>query len=671
MSESIISFIIGFSYVLTGNTLPLMLLGIAIGFVVGILPGLGGTTTLALMLPFITKMKAFEAFAFLLGMAAVTATTGDITSVIFGIPGEATTVATIADGHPMAKKGQAGRALGAVLMSSLVGALFGAIFLVLAVPIVRPLVITFGSPEFFMLTLLGITFVASLSGGVLLRGIISGGLGLLLSTVGLCAVSGIPRYTFGQFFLWDGIGLVTIAMGFFGIPEIIDLAVQRSSIAREQVGKLGSVVEGVKDTFRHWWLVIRCSAIGTLTGLIPGLGAATTQWLAYAYAVKISPNKERFGKGTVEGVLGPGAANNSSLGGNLTITLAFGVPAGVMMAILLGAFLIQGLTPGPDMLIPEAKGGHLALTYSFAWTIIISNIITTGICFIFLNQIVKITQIRGSLIIPLILVLINLGSFAEKNAFGDVFLMLLFGFLGWVMVRLNWPRPPLILGLVLGPLAENRFFLSVGNYGVAWLLRPGVLLISMLLIGIVFYPMVKARWRKEGKFKVEQSGVNTMKQNRAKLQRNNWAVLFSLFILVISILALYQSMDFGFRAGLFPRVVIYPVLVLIIVQFIRELMGKGGGSSMEDSLENVEPRLPDVVNRRTATIFGWIVGLFIAIWLLGFSVAVPIYTFLHLKIGAQEGWLISIIMTVVSWSIVYGLFDYILHVPFPQGWLFL
>ncbi|MBI2348795.1 MAG: tripartite tricarboxylate transporter permease, partial [Deltaproteobacteria bacterium] len=476
MFEMLGAFVSGFYQVLTPTTFGLMLVGIAVGFIVGILPGLGGPTTMALMLPFIFKMSAVEAFAFLLGMAAVTATTGDITSILFGVPGEPTTAATIVDGHPMAKKGEAGRALGAALMSSLVGAIFGALCLALAVPIVRPLVLTFGSPEFFMIALLGVTFVASLSGGALVKGLISGGLGFCLAMIGLDPISGIQRFTFGQLFLWDGIGLVPVTVGLFAIPEIVDLAVQGGSISKEKIGKLGGVMEGVKDTFRHWWLVIRCSALGAYIGIIPGMGGGVSQWIAYAHAVQSSPNKERFGKGAVEGVLGPGAANNSTLGGAFIPTVAFGVPGSVIMAILLGAFIIQGIVPGPDMLLPPPRG-KLDLTFSFVWIIVVSNLITVGICFLFLNQLAKVTQIRSSLLMPFLLLLIYLGAFAEKNAFEDIIIVLVFGALGWVMVKLDWQRPPLLLGLVLGPLMENRLFLSTDNYGIAWLWRTGVLLL--------------------------------------------------------------------------------------------------------------------------------------------------------------------------------------------------
>ncbi len=669
MIEMVNAFVLGLTQIFTGTTFGLMLLGIGIGFAVGILPGLGGPTTLALMLPFIVKMNPVQAFAFLLGMAAVTNTTGDITSILFGVPGEPTTAATIVDGHPMAKKGEAGRALGAALMSSLVGAIFGAFALALAIPIVRPLVLTFGSPEFFMLALLGITFVASLSGGVLLKGLIAGGMGLFLATVGLCPMSSIQRYTFGQTFLWDGIGLVPITIGFFAIPEIIDLAVQGSSIAGERMGKLGGVMEGVKDTFRHWWLVIRCSAIGTYTAVIPGMGGATTQWLAYAHAVQSSPDKERFGKGAIEGVLGPGAANNSTLGGSLITTIAFGVPASVMMAILLGAFLIHGVVPGPDMLIPEPRG-HLALTFSFVWINVVSNIITVGVCFLLLNQLVKVTQIRGSLLIPFILLLIYLGAFAEKNVFEDLILVLLFGTLGWVLQRLKWPRPPLILGLVLGPLAENRLFLSTDNYGLGWFLRPGVLIILALTLAGAFYPIFKEREGKRKRDKGHPSVLKAVSPNGKRLLRFSWEMVFSLFIVITFICALWQSMGFNVRAGLFPWAIGFPVLALAIVQFVMDFLGKEGRRS-EDSPGEAEIELPsDVVNRRTAGIFVWIVSYFVAIWLLGFSIAAPFCTFIQLKIGAKEKWLITLILSGAAWAFIFGVFDRLLHVPFPPGILF-
>jgi putative tricarboxylic transport membrane protein len=657
------AFVSGLTQLFTGTTFLLMLIGIAVGFVVGILPGLGGPTTLALMLPFIFKMNAVQAFAFLLGMAAVTNTTGDITSILFGVPGEPTTAATIVDGHPMAKKGEAGRALGAALMSSLIGAVFGALALALAVPIVRPLVLTFGSPEFFMLALLGVVFVASLSGDNLLKGLIAGGLGYLLATIGMDPISGIQRYTFGKLFLWDGIGLVPVTIGLFAIPEIIDLSIQGTSISKQNIGKLGGVMEGVKDTFRHFWMVIRCSALGTYIGLIPGMGGAVSQWIAYAHAVQSSPNKERFGKGAVEGVLGPGAANNSTLGGALIPTVAFGVPGSVSTAILLGAFIIQGIVPGPDMLIPEPRG-HLSLTFSLVWINIVSNVITVGICFLFLNQLAKITNIRANLLMPFILLLVYLGTFAEKNAFEDLGVFLIFGALGWIMVKLDWQRPPLILGLVLGPVMENRLFLSTDNYGIHWLWRPGVLIFFAITLTGLFYPMLKKNREKKSEVesRPETSGPAAQEQAQG---RSMPAVFFSLGLVVILALALWQSLDFGYRAGLFPWAIGFPVLALAIVQLGMDLTGKTRFSGF--GAADIDVDLPaEVVRRRTVSIIAWIFGFYLAIWLLGFSLAVPLTMLLFLKVEGREKWPLTIILTLVAWGFFYGVFEYGLSVPFPD-----
>lgn len=480
------AFFLGFLQVFTYSTFSLLLLGILIGFAVGILPGIGGLVTLALMLPFVFDMKPLDAFAFLLGMLAVTSTTGDITSILFGVPGESISAALILDGHPMAKQGEAGRALGAALMSSLVGAIIGASVLAASIPVVAPLVLMFKSPEFFALALLGITFVASLSGDSKLKGMIAAGVGLVLSMVGLDPQSGMPRYTLGMANLWDGVGLVPVTVGLFAIPEIVDLWVRGTSIAEKRIGKLGGVWQGVKDTFIHWGITVRCSMIGTFIGIIPGLGAGVSQWVAYAHAVQSASDKSRFGAGDVRGVLGPGAANNSGLGGSLVPTIAFGVPGSVVMALLLGAFLIKGLVPGPSMLTK-----HLDLTFAFVWFIVISNIITVGLCFLFLEQLARITHVRGSLLVPGILLLVFLGGYAESKSMFDMGIALIFGFIGLIMVYADWPRPPLILGLVLGALIERNFFISYEIHGLSFLFRPLILVILLVGLGVLFLPKIQ------------------------------------------------------------------------------------------------------------------------------------------------------------------------------------
>ena len=661
-----------------------MLIGIAIGFVVGILPGLGGATTLALMLPFIYKMDPTTAFAFLLGSNAVTATTGDITSILFGVPGEGITAATIVDGHPMAKKGEAGRALGAALMSSLVGAVFGAFALALAIPIVQPLVLSIGSSEFFMLALLGITFVASLSGGNMSKGLCTGAFGLVLATIGLDPIESVPRFTLdpligedAALFLWDGLSLVSVTVGLFAIPEIIELSVQGSSIARQSpTGKLGGVMQGIMDTFRHWKLVLACSAIGSYIGLIPGLGGGPAQWVAYAHAVQSSPgDKSRFGKGAIEGVLGPGAANNSKEGGSLVPTIAFGVPGSVSMAILLGAFIIQGIVPGPDLLDP-AK--HLNLTFSFVWIIVVSNIITVAVCLLFLNQLAKITLVKGTFLIPFLLLLIYLGGFAVNNAFGDMLMVLIFGAVGWLMVRFDWQRPPLLLGLVLGGIAENNLFIATKVYGVGFMLRPGVLLISLLILAGLFYPMFQAyRERKRAERHEAAFAVPGITKTVEAISRNERMAngIFA-FCFVALFAYVLRECFFGFgadeeRAALFPVVVGLPAFVISAVVFVKEIMKTTRVVVHgEEGVEEVEEISPQETRRRTAAISAWVVGFFLSIWLLGFVLSSLVATFLYLKFGAGERWPITIILTAAAYLFFAGIFDRMLHLPFPTGDLF-
>jgi putative tricarboxylic transport membrane protein len=481
--------------VLKWDALSFMLIGVVTGFWVGLMPGLGGSTTLALMLPFVYRMQPVQAFAFLLGMHSVVATTGDITSILFGIPGEGTTAATILDGHAMAKKGEAGRALGAALASSLVGALFGAAALVLAIPIVRPLVLTFGAPELFMLAVMGISFISTLSGRKprsMLRGFLAGALGLLIAAVGQDPQAGNFRYTFGILYLWEGLDLVPVLVGFFAVPEIIDLAVRGTAVAGDApIGRLAGVTTGIRDTFRHFWLTIRCSVIGTYIGIVPGLGGSVAQWMAYGHAVQSARSpaeRDGFGKGDVRGVLGPGAANNSKEGGDLIPTIAFGVPGSASMAILLGAFLLVGLTPGPDMLTR-----HLNVTLAMVWTIVLANVVTVAASLLFLNHLAKLTTIRGALLIPFLVLLIMVGAYTANNSLGDVLVMLISGALGYLMMRFRWPRAPLVLGFVLGDIAERNLWISVARYGASWLGRPVVIILILCTAAVVASALAQYR----------------------------------------------------------------------------------------------------------------------------------------------------------------------------------
>jgi putative tricarboxylic transport membrane protein len=483
----------GLMQVLYWKSIGFMLMGIFIGFWVGLLPGIGGGVTLSLMLAFIYPMSPVEAFSFLLGMHAVCATTGDLTSILIGVPGEAASAAVILDGYPMTKRGEAGRAMGAALMSSLIGAIFGAFILALSIPIVRPLVLAFGAPELFMFSLLGISCISSLGGQdyrTQIRGFAGGCLGLVLSGVGMDPFQGLPRYSFGTTYLIDNIDIVPVLVGLFAIPEIVDLAVRRTTIAYMSSGKLGKGVwDGIMDTFRHWGLVLRCSAIGAFVGILPGVGGAVSQWIAYAHTVQSARTPEEragFGKGDVRGVLGPGACNNSKEGGNLIPTISFGVPATVGMAILLAAFMIKGLVPGRDMLTK-----HLDITFSMVWILIMSNVLTVIACLAFVNHLAKATTVRVTRIIPPVLFMVFIGSYAASNNLLNLVVTIIFGTLGYFMTRFGWPRAPLILGFILGKLVEVYLQISLSRYGYSWISRPAVIITFLLILIVFLYPYLR------------------------------------------------------------------------------------------------------------------------------------------------------------------------------------
>jgi len=284
---------------------------------------------------------------------------------------------------------------------------------------------------------------------------------------------------------------------------------------------------------------------------------------------------------------------------------------------------------------------------------------------------VRVTYIRSSLLIPFILLLIYIGAFAEKNTFEDLILVLLFGALSWVMQRLNWPRPPLILGLVLGPLAENRLFLSTTNYGFSWLFRPGVMLIMAVTLVGIFYSPIRTRFQKWERTEVQSLNRNALNRRWSPSLLFSWETMFSLFIVLVFICALWQSRRFNFRAGLFPWTIGFSVLALATIQLIMDTLGKVSDSNEEAQILAGPDLPPHAANRRVASMFGWLIGFLVAIWLLGFPMGVSLCVLMQLKVDARERWPFSIILTLFAFAFIYGLFGGILNVPFPTGKIFL
>ncbi len=650
--------LIALDNVTTPSRLLFLFGGVLMGLALGAMPGLGGLVGLAILLPFTFDMDPYQAFAIMIGLIAVTSTSDTIPSVLFGVPGTAASQATIMDGHPMAKKGEAGRAFGAAYASSLLGGLFGALILALTIPVLRPIVLAFGSPEFFMMGILGISMVAVLSGNAPLKGLIAGALGLAVGMIGMDPQTGVIRWSFGQLYLWDGMPLVPVALGIFAIPEIVDLVIRGTRIADVPKERIKGVLVGIMDSFRNWFLVLRCSLVGVWVGAMPGLGASVVDWFAYGHAMQtVKGASDSFGKGDVRGVIAPESANNAKEGGGLIPTIAFGVPGSASMALLLGAMTIQGLTPGSAMLTK-----NLDVTYTMIWSLAIANVLGTGLCLLFTNTLAKVALVRIHLIAPLVVAVVFLAAFQATAHFGDLWTLIAFSFIGWFMKRFSWPRPPLILGLVLSGIIENYLFISVSRYGAEWLLRPIVLVILAFVMVSLFFGF-RNSWRR---------GKTATGAEKAPLRFTfNPGALFTLVMLSVFIIGVYTAAEWQIQARLFPWVIGIPALIMCVLQLFGDFFRRA--TAKEDDVRGamdlpVDRSVPTAeVVKRAINSFGWVLGLFATIWLIGFVVAVPLFVLLYLTIqGREKPWL-AVAYSVAMLTLILGVFHTILNVPWPEG----
>lgn len=467
-----------------------MFMGVIIGLIVGILPGLGGVAMLAILLPVVYAMNPAFALAFLIAIHATVYQGGAITSILFGIPGETATTATILDGYPMAQKGMAGRALANSQVSSMLGGIFGAIVLAFFIPIARPIILAFGSPELFMMAVMGISFVAVLSHRSTLKAFITGALGLILSLVGFHHGTGALRYTGDMLYFYEGVKVVPLFMGMFAIPEIIEMAVSNETIAKvtDSHVKGEDIIMGIKDVFCHWWLLIRCSCIGTLIGIIPGVGGVVAQFMCYGHAKQTSKKPEEFGKGSEEGVIATQSGDNAKEGGALLTTLAFGIPGSSAMVIILGAMMVLGIKPGPEMITK-----HIDILWTIVITLILSNVIASLIGLLIARPLAKLTFVRGTILIPVIFLLVVLGAYGVSNDITDVFMAFGFGILGYFMKIYDYNRVTLTISFVLGDYAERYFLISLSSLGPAFLLISpvAVILLIITLLGLFGGPLKK------------------------------------------------------------------------------------------------------------------------------------------------------------------------------------
>lgn len=637
---------------LSPGRLSMMLLGVAVGLVVGVLPGMGGIVSVAILLPFIVGLDPVTSLAMITGALAVVHTSDTITSVLIGAPGSAASVPTVLEGHPLARQGQAARALGAAYLSSLIGGLIGALGLTLSIPIARPLVLSFGSPELFMLTALGVSFAGSLLGKEPRKGLLAGLLGLLLGSIGPSPAAAEVRFAFDQVYLTDGLHLAIVALGAFGVAEVIALLARGGAVAtRTDLGQ--GWADGLRDVFRHRWLVLRGSLIGMWAGVLPAIGATAGTLMAYGHVVASSRDREGFGKGDIRGIIAPEAANNAVEAGDMVPTLLFSVPGSAPTAMILGALLAYGIVPGPRIVTE-----HLSLVYTIVWSFAAANFIGAAVMFAASPLLARMTYVPFNRLAPAVIVAMVLAAYQETQHFGDLLTLLALGILGYAMKAWGWPRAPLLIGFVLSGPLERYYYLTLGLYPqpIDWMARPGVIIIGLLLVAPFVWGAMRW-WRRP---------AGTAQEAPPAAQRVRAPAVFSIALLGVFAWAWWTARGFLPGAALMPVSVAAAGAALALIQLIQEARGRSGVVTDEDEIESA-PSGPAA--RRAVAYLAGICGYGLLIWLLGMRAATGVWMLGFLLLVPRMRWPMALLYTAVGLAAL-ELIGQVLRVYLPTGVLF-
>lgn len=461
-----------------------MMVGVLVSQVIAVIPGLGGMFAIVLLIPFAVVLEPESAIAMLLAAAVTSGTGNSVTAILFGIPGSPTGVATVFDGYPLAKQGQAARALGAGLGVSAVGGVIGAVALAGLIPIVRPFVLAVGPAEFFLLVLLSLVLLSKIGVGDMRKGLLTGALGLFFASIGQETSTGTARFTFGLIRLYDGLDLLAFLIGFYAVAEMLTLMRRKGPIAEggtEPVDARHGIFQGLKEIWTYRRATVQASIIGTVVGVIPGLGGDAAAFLAYGSVAKSSKEPEKFGRGSIEGVIAADASQNAKEGGALLPTLLLGIPGSAGMAVLLAAFITIGVTPGASLLEQEPD-----LIWLMIWILVISSIVASIVTLMFAGPMSKLTFLSSSMIVPPVLALSFFGSFAVQGRFTEIWVAIGAGVLGYIMVELGYPRPTFVIAFVLGSILEHNLGLAMQLYGWGLFTRP----ISLVMIALIIVTLV-------------------------------------------------------------------------------------------------------------------------------------------------------------------------------------
>ena len=623
-------------------------LGVMLGLAVGAFPGLGGIAGLAIMMPFLYGMDTVSALATLVGLVAVIPTSDTFTSVLMGIPGSSASQATVLDVFPLSQQGRAARALAAAFTASLMGGIVGAAILTLFVQVARPLILTFGSAELFMLALLGLSMVGVLSGASLVKGLAACGLGLIVGSIGGAPATGEFRMTFGIDYLYDGLPLVIVGIGLFAFPEITELLRRNRSIASSRM-PAADWFEGIRDVFRNWFLCLRCAGLGTLIGAIPGLGGTVVDWIAYGHVVQTARDKSRFGKGDIRGVLAPESANNAKEGGGLVPTLLFGIPGSGAMAVFLGGMVLLGIEAGPAMVSSD-----LDLTYTIIWSLALANVLGAGSCMLLARPIARLTTIPFNLLAPFMIVVVSFAAYQATRQFMDLAALLAIGVLGVLLRRFGWSRPAFLIGFVLAPQAEGYLNLAVQFYGWGMLARPGV----VVILGITVVSVWLGARGQGGKDRSAQSGPQTGKDgSRRSSPAGNVGPQLAFVGGAIAILlyAVWSSLRLSPLGRIFPLSVAVATLVLCVALIVVLRVRPSTSPANVDLEYRVEDAKGDHQSDTEAGAAsggggtwrsaGWFGVLVAAAGVLGFLPGALLFFLAFLRRKAQQSWGFTLALT--------------------------
>jgi putative tricarboxylic transport membrane protein len=475
------------------QVLAMLLAGVVVGTTFGALPGLGSIVALSVVLPFTFGMDPLAAMYLYAGIMSSVTFGGSVPAILLNTPGTPPNAATCFDGYAMAKRGEGARAISVSAMSCLVGSIGGAVVTIALLPVIKPIVFAFGPPEFFGLVVFGLIMIAFASRANMVKGLVGGGIGLLLSLVGYSEIYDTYRYTMGSDYLWDGIPLVPFVVGLFAVSELITYTARGGATvthdpSETRINWHGQILIGIKDVLSRPVQAMRASAIGAVIGIIPGLGGSVAAFLSYFVGMQRTRSPETYGKGNVEGILAAETANDAKEGGALLPTVAFGLPGSADMAILLGAFVLHGLQPGPDLL-----RNHLDLIYALLFGIILSQIVTSGLGLAMAPWLARLSLLPNRWIAPFVLVLVFVGTFMVRTNILDVVMAIAAGIFGYLMRRYGFPLITIAIGYILGPLAEKSWIQSMqisdGSLTI-FVTEPIALVLLLAALATLLVPVV-------------------------------------------------------------------------------------------------------------------------------------------------------------------------------------